>query len=375
MRGHDASETPEGAPVLSQSKVPIPHGRHDFVALRAKRDVSESPGPAVNKRLRPVNQALHLPRMRAVLQRPDLPLDLLAQAPRHLPKVARGLVSCSGYRQLAASLDVSPQTIARHAARLGKQALLFHEEMRKNNVPDEPLALDSFVSFVYSQYFPIHFHFVMGRESHFAYGFTESEVRRSGTMTRAQRVRREHLERELGRPDPKAREIDVAAILRIIANGASMLDLTTDEDQAYPRAIRRSGLAVNHSTISSKERRTTGNPLFASNLHDLQVRHGSANHKRETISFSKTIRSAIERMWLHLVWKNYVKPFSEKTRGPTPAQRAGVTDHKGTWREIFRRRRFPGRIVLPERWQAHFQGITATRAFGAVEENPLAFAY
>jgi len=289
--------------------------------------------------------------------------------------VARGLVSCSGYRQLAAGFNVSPQTVARHAARLGKQALLFHEEMRRNKVPDEPLALDSFVSFVYSQYFPVHFHFVLGRESHFAYGFTESDVRRSGTMTHAQRVRRERLERALGRPDPKAREKDVRALVRIVANAATKLDLTTDEDQAYPRAIGRCLLVVSHTAISSKQRRTPDNPLFASNLHDLQVRHGSSNHKRETISFSKTIQGATERMWLHLAWKNYVKAFSEKTQGQTPAQRAGVTDHKWTFRELFQRRRFPERIGIPQRWQKHIKGTTRTRVYGATGRKPPAYAY
>jgi len=298
------------------------------------------------------------------LKRPDLFL-----------KVARGLISCSGYRQLSAGLGVSPQTVARHAARLGKQALLFHEEMRKKKLPEEPLALDSFVTFAYSQYFPLHFHFVIGRDSHFAYGFLESDVRRSGTMTRPQRARRELLESTLGKPDPKAREMDVAEILRITANGVGRLDLTTDEDQAYPRAIRRSGLRVNHPTISSKQRRTTGNPLFAVNLHDLQIRHASANHKRETIAFSKTILGAVERMWLHLAWKNYVKPFSEKTQGASPAQRAGVSDRKWTFQQIFKRRRFPERIQLPGRWVEHFKGEVQTRVYGSSKRKPLAFAY
>jgi hypothetical protein len=289
--------------------------------------------------------------------------------------VARGLVSCSGYRQLAAGLNVSPQTVARHAARLGKQALLFHQEMRPKKAPSEPLSLDSFVSFAYSQYFPVHFHFVMGRESHFAYGFTESECRRSGTMRKAQRARRARLEKELGKPDPKAREKDVAVLLQILSNGASLLDLTTDEDAAYPRAICRSGIAVRHSKINSRERRTPRNPLFASNLHDLQVRHGCANHKRETIAFSKTIQAAIERMWLHLVWKNYVKSFSEKTQAETPAQRAHVTDQKWSFREVFRRRRFPDRVGMPDRWKPHFMGTTRTRVFGVVEGIPLAFAF
>ena len=183
------------------------------------------------------------------------------------------------------------------------------------------------------------------------------------------------LETTLGRPDPKAREKHVAEILTITANGAARLDLTTDEDHAYPRAIRRSSLLVNHRTISSKERRTTGNPLFASNLHDLQVRHASANHKRETIAYSKTVQGAIERMWLHLAWKNYVKPFSQKTRGATPAQRAAVADQKWSFREIFRFRRFVERVALPERWQAHFEGTTPTRAYGVGEKIPPAHAY
>ena len=298
------------------------------------------------------------------LKRPDIFL-----------RVARGLVSCSGFRQLAAGLGVSPQTVARHAARLGRQSLLFHETMRKKAPVQEPLALDSFVSFTYSQYHPIHFHFPVGRESHFAYGFTESECRRSGTMTRAQRARREFLERTLGRPDPKAREKDVAAILRMVVEGASGLDLATDEDRAYPRAIRRSGIDVRQHTTSSRAARTTRNPLFPVNLMDLQVRHAGANHKRETISFSKTVRSAIERMWLTLAWKNYVKPFSEKTRGATPAQRAALTDRKWTFRQIFRRRRFPERVGLPERWRAHFEGTTPTRVYGSREIRVPRYAY
>ena len=290
-------------------------------------------------------------------------------------KVARGLVSCSGYRQMAAGFNCSPQTVARHAARLGRQALLFHEEMRSKQPLNEPLALDSFVSFVFSQYFPVHFHFAIGRESHFVYGFTESEVRRSGSMTKTQKARRAWLEEKLGRPDPKAREKDVAALLEIVGEHAGRIDLTTDEDQAYPRAIRRSGLPVNQSTISSRALRTSRNPLFAVNLMDLQARHAGANHKRETIAFSRTVQGAIERMWLTIVWKNYVKSFSEKKRGPTPAQRAGFTDRAWTFRQIFRKRRFPDRVVLPLRWRPHFEGATTTRAYGSRERKSLRFAY
>ena len=76
---YDVSEAPEGAPVLSKRKLPIPQGRHDFVALRKKRDVSNTPTPTVNKRLRSVHPALHLPRMQPLVQRSHLPVDVLAR--------------------------------------------------------------------------------------------------------------------------------------------------------------------------------------------------------------------------------------------------------------------------------------------------------
>jgi transposase-like protein len=289
------------------------------------------------------------------LKRPDL-----------LKHVAQRLVGCSGFRQIARELGVSPDTVARHASRLGRQAMLRHWKYWAGRPINEPVALDGFVSFEFSQYYPTHFHVLAGRESHYFYGFTESECRRSGRMTKRQKARRAELETRLGRPDPRSNEKEVAALLALVTRQRGVLDLYTDEDQAYPRALRRlHGPIVRHQTISSRAARTPANPLFAINLLDLLVRHSSANHKRETIAFSKRRKSAIERLWLFLVWRNYVKSFSEKKRDQTPAERAGVTDRRWSLRELVRRRLFPGRIQLPERWKIHYDGVITTRALGA----------
>jgi transposase-like protein len=299
------------------------------------------------------------------LKRPDL-----------LRHVAQRLVGCSGFRQIARELGVSPQTVARHASRLGRQAMLRHWRHWAGRSITEPVALDSFVSFEYSQYYPTHFHVLAGRESHYFYGFTESECRRSGRMTRRQKARRAELEARLGRPDPKSNEKEVATLLDLFTRQQGGLDLYTDEDQAYPRALRRlRGTTVRHRTISSRAARTPANPLFAINLLDLLLRHSSANHKRETIAFSKRRRSAIQRLWLFLLWRNYVKSFSEKRRDQTPAQKLGVTDRRWSLRELFRRRLFPERIHLPERWKTHYDGAIATRALGASETLRPRYAY
>src|SRR5690242_10373884 len=242
--------------------------------------------------------------------------------PELLVPVFHRLVSCSGLRQIAAEFRASPETIARMAGRLGRHCLLFHEFNRPKGCITEPLAADSFESFEYSQYYPTSFHVVAGQNSHFFYGFTDSELRRKGTMTRGQKRKRAELEDRLGRPDPKSVENDFAHLLEIVVPAARKCTVWTDRHKAYPRAIRRLvHLVIAHLTVSSRAARTAHNPLFAINLLDLLIRHAGANHKRETISYSKRRVCAAERLAIFLVWRNWMRPYSIRKRGKTPAMR------------------------------------------------------
>lgn len=275
------------------------------------------------------------------------------------------LLGCSGFRQIAREFGVSPQTVGRLSERLGRHCLLFHEARRPRGDIREPLSLDSFESFEYSQYFPTSYHLVAGRVSHFAYGFTDSELRRKGRMTDAQRRIRARLEARLGRPRARALEEDVAALLAIVVPRPQALVLHTDEHRAYPRALRRlPHLAVRHETISSRAARTPHNPLFPVNLLDLLIRHGGANHKRETIAFSKRRASAIERLAVFLVWRNWIKSFSERKRNESPAMRLGLARERLTVEQVLERRLFPSRIRLPRRWQPYYWRTLRTRALG-----------
>ena len=87
------------------------------------------------------------------LKRPDL-----------LVPVFHRLVGCSGFRQIAREFGVSPQTIGRVSRRLGRHALLYHEQNRPHGPLEEPLALDSFVTFEYSQFYPTSFHVAVGQD-------------------------------------------------------------------------------------------------------------------------------------------------------------------------------------------------------------------
>jgi len=284
--------------------------------------------------------------------------------PALLHAVYEGLVACSGLRQIARAHRVSPATVQHHAFRLGRQALLLLAERLPERLPPrEPLVVDGFETFEHSQYHPFHANLAVGADSHFLYAFTDAELRRKGRMTPGQKLRRAELEARNGRPDPKAIEKEMLALLELVGPAGCHLEIRSDEHRAYPRAFRRAqGVSVHHRVTPSKRARTTGNPLFPVNRMDLLIRHGGANHKRETIAFSKRRQGAMERLAVFAVWVNFQKSRSEKRQDETPAQVLGLVDHRLTTRELWATRRFPGRIQLPPRWRVYYERRVVTRA-------------
>ena len=279
-----------------------------------------------------------------------------------IPLLHRSL-GCSGCRQIAREFGCAPTTVMRQLARLGRHCLLFHQLHRPRGPLAEPLVVDGFESFEFSQYHPVYFNLAAGSHSHFFYAFTDAELRRKGRMTAPQQRRRALLEARRGRPDPRAIELETAALLNLVAPTPQSLELHTDDHRAYPRALRRlPHLQVRHHVTSSLARRTTRNPLFPVNLLDLLIRHCGANHKRETIAFSKRRQAAAERLAILLVWRNYLKSFSERRRDATPAVRLGLLKRTLSVEEVLARRLFPSQIQLPQRLAAYYWRRVRTRA-------------
>ena len=285
------------------------------------------------------------------LKRPELQLPIFYR-----------VLACSGYRQIAREARCAPGTVMGQVARLGRHALLALEHLRGGREPDEPIVIDGFESFAFSQYHPLHLNLAIGANSHFTYAFTFSELRRKGSMTERQKKIRASLERTFGRPDPKAIEKGIADLMRITARSSRELVVRSDEHPAYPRAFRRlAELRIHHEMTPSIEARTHRNPLFAVNAMDGLLRHNSANHKRETIAFSKLNQSAIERAALLILWRNYAKHFSENHGGGSPAMRAGIVPELLGPRRLLRERLFPTRIRLAQPWGEYYWRNVPTR--------------
>lgn len=254
-------------------------------------------------------------------------------------------LGCSAFRQIAQEFGRSHTTIMRLAERMGRHCLLFHENFRPR-VPPEPLVLDGLRSFEFGQYWPFDLNILIGK-SHFIYGFNDAELRRSGTMRPAQRRRRAKVEAECGRPDPRATQQAVRELVaRVVPEGASVV-LHTDQHRAYRVALGKlTDRNITHSTTSSKASRTPRNPLFPANLADLLLRHTSANHKRETIAFSKRRQSALYRAAMFVVWRNYIKPTSEKRRSPPPGVQLGLIPKALRGEDVLGERLFPWKSEL-----------------------------
>ena len=296
--------------------------------------------------------------------------------PELLRRLVHRLLACSGLRQITREFGCAHSTLVRLASRLGRHALLVLAQHRPAGPVAEPLVIDGFESFAYSQYHPLHLNLVVGARTHFIHAFTCARLRRKGRMTSRQKRRRAAIEHRHGRPDPRAIERSMAAALAIAAPLAQPLTVHSDEHPAYPLALRRLGhLAIQHRRTPSLAARTARNPLFPVNLADLLLRHNSANHKRETIAFSKRHQGVIERAALLIAWRNFTKPFSEQHGGGTPAMRAGLEPHPMGIRRFLRQRLFPSRVPLPAPWDQYYQGLVDTPGIANPRRHRLTLAY
>ncbi len=194
-------------------------------------------------------------------------------------------------------------------------------------------------------------------------------------MTDYQKKKRLGLENELGRPDPKAVEKGMQEVLAVSLYGAAVAVVRSDKHRAYPRAISGLNCAVDHRQTDSRLKRDRHNELFEVNSLDMFIRHSCANHKRETIAFSKRRQASAERMAVFLVWKNYVKHRFEKRCRKTPAMLCGLATEVLSYGEILAKRLFPTRIELTERWREYYWRRIETPVLGVNRRHESKYAF
>jgi hypothetical protein len=291
--------------------------------------------------------------------------------PELLVPVAAGLVAGSAHRQIARTLGCAPSTVTRLAARIGRHALLLQAlALEQLDDLEEPVNLDHFETFVFSQQDRLGIATPVGQRTWFCYGLDPAPHRRSSRRS----SRKPALRRPL--PPREARSVvrsteRVFGLLQGLSRGT--VEVVSDDHPAYAHAERSVGSI--RRRIYPNPPRGEGNDVSVARERDQQMfavdllhklwRHTQAHQRRETIAFGRRTNAVMERAFLFIVWRNFVKRISERTgEAITPATRMGLAPRPLAWSEVFAQRLFPGRIRLPRGWMRVYRRGWITPAVG-----------
>ena len=121
--------------------------------------------------------------------------------PELLLPVAAMLNAGSAHRQIARSLGCNPSTVTRMVARIARHCIMVqsHALEEMGNI-QEPVVLDHFESFVFSQDTPVGLVTSVGQKSWFVYDQEPAPHRRAGRVSPAQEKKQKRLYRRFGKP-------------------------------------------------------------------------------------------------------------------------------------------------------------------------------
>ncbi|MBT8442172.1 MAG: hypothetical protein KJO76_07295 [Gammaproteobacteria bacterium] len=273
--------------------------------------------------------------------------------------------------------------MTRLAARLGRHALLLQAEALSalEGAVDEPFVFDHFETFVFSQEDRLGIGTPVGMESWFVYGFDPAPHRLAGRRS----ARRRRRKRPLPKVVPRAFIRSTRRVLQILNRLAPAgFQLNSDDKPDY-RTATAADSRIDHRIHPNPLRGPAGDraaaverdrAMFSVDLLHKLLRHSQAHHGRETIAFGRRANAILERMALMAVWRNFVKRVSERRSDPiTPAMKLGLTERCWSWGDVLSRRRFPGRIELPEGWDRIYRRGWITPAVGRNTTHELRHAF
>lgn len=291
--------------------------------------------------------------------------------PELLVPAAAALVAGSAHRQIARTLRCAPSTITRLSARLGRHALLLQALALQHLTGGvlEPFAVDHFETFEFSQDLPFGVLTSVGRDSWFVFGIDPAPHAPGGTASAAQRTRRRTRPRRDRHGGYRGSFRRGLHLLLPLVPDRTTLAVACDGKPQYLKAVsahpRRGRLRV--EVHPNPVRGPKGSPRSIAalardralypvdHLHAL-LRHTRADHKRETIAFGRRLAAIMERLFLTVVWRNFIKWRSERRPDRrTPAMCLGLTTAPWRWPGLLSRRLFPRRISLTRAWRQLYQ--------------------
>ena len=285
-------------------------------------------------------------------------IDYFAKRKLDYRSIERLGASSMSIRALGRHLGCSCGSVLNRFDRLSRQSLACHARLKPLAACYESVAIDGFVSFDRSQYFPNNLTISITSGSRFILEYTHATLRRSGRTREDQKRRKDLLYAGL-EFEAKALERSFSELLDELSRDRPPapnrpLVIITDEKIEYARAFYKHSLFRDqdeehrsvHLRVNSRLPRTVRNPLFPSNYLDREIRKDQAAHRRETTCFSRNAANGMSRMATYVGWHNYAKRFLVKA---PESDRASHGEVAGIDRSIIaklRRKMFHDRVFL-----------------------------
>ncbi len=239
---------------------------------------------------------------------------------------------------------------------------------------DEPIVLDHFETFEFTQDYPFGVATPVGAVSWFVYGLDPAPHARTGTRSLIQegvRLARPRRASRGGYAGSTRRTLD---LLLPLGNPGRPLRLRSDGHPAYDHAVAthrdRDRLRLERypnprrgpkGSPRSPEARVRDRAMFPVDLLHKILRHSLAHHRRETIAFGRRLNAVMERLFLAAVWRNFIKRRSERRpQSRTPATLLRLSEDPWTWKRLFSRRLFFRRERLPGSWSILYRRLWTT---------------
>jgi len=311
--------------------------------------------------------------------------------PELLRPVAAGLQAGSAHRQLARSLGCAPSTVTRISAFLGRHSMLLLARALAalEGQLNEPVVFDHFETFELTQDLPLGVATPVGARSWFVYGIDPAPHARTGVRSPAQERRRKKRAKRAARGGYVGSARRMLDRLLPLCPEGRRLHLVGDGKPAYGQAVakhRRSG-EITLECHPNPRRGPKGSPrsaeaiardeaMFPVELLHMLLRHSLAAHRRETIAFGRRLNAIVERLFVAVIWRNFVKGVSErKGDRTTPAMRLGLTDRPWTWERVLGWRLFPDREKLDGIWLELYRRDWITAELPSNTRHRRVFAY
>ena len=254
-------------------------------------------------------------------------LDCGDRRPDVNPRLFEALVSGVGYRQSARNQKMGISALQRKARKLARHAGFLHDNLSPKLPAERTFLLDEEETYEQASIRTLTMPVLIEREHWFVVATAVGSSRRLAAERTPRRRRQDREELVHGPRQDESRKCVLEVMKELDRRlGGSRLVLQTDQKGSYATiATEVFRDRVVHMTTSSKQVRTTFNPLFPINTTMAMTRDNLGRLRRKSWLVTKKGEFLRSHMNLFLAYRNYVRTrFNRDKEGDSPAVRLGL---------------------------------------------------